>query len=91
MQEDNIIGFSYALWGQEKPVNSLVDRGLEVCSLEGSEFMEFPEAYTQEDFSVSKDHIPNQEDIRYGLTWRKCKCPASTAASTCLLEYMRPN
>ncbi|KAI2645448.1 Gag-Pol polyprotein [Labeo rohita] len=49
--------------GQEKPIDSLVIKGLEVSSLEGKDFYELPDIYTQEEIPVSKDHIPRQRDV----------------------------
>ncbi len=50
--------------GQKKPINTLVVKDLEVCSLDGKEFIKLPEVYTQQEIPVDKEHIPKQKDIR---------------------------
>ena len=49
--------------GQEKVVESQVITGLEVSKLDGNQFVELPETYTQETIPVSKGNIPTQQDI----------------------------
>ncbi len=49
--------------GQKKPINTLVVKDLEVCSLDGKEFIKLPEVYTQQEIPVDKEHIPKQKDI----------------------------
>lgn len=53
--------------GQNKPVNSLVVNGLEVCGLDGNEFIRLPEVHTQEEIPATKDYILNRKKCRNGL------------------------
>ncbi len=39
-------------------------KDLEVCSLDGKEFIKLPDVYTQQEIPVYKEHIPKQKDIR---------------------------
>ncbi len=50
--------------GQKKPINTLVVKDLEVCSLDGKEFIKLPDVYTRQEIPVDKEHIPKQKDIR---------------------------
>ncbi len=50
--------------GQTKPINTLLVKDLEVCSLDGKEFIKLPDVYTQKEIPVDKEHIPKQKDIR---------------------------
>ncbi|KAK0148998.1 hypothetical protein N1851_010605 [Merluccius polli] len=48
----------------EKPVKTFKLCGLEVCSLEGNEFIELPEVFTQQAIPVSDQNIPREEDLK---------------------------
>ena len=49
--------------GQERPVKTYTTTGLEVCSLDGSSFIELPEVFTQKAIPVSQENIPIQADL----------------------------
>lgn len=49
--------------GQERPVQSYHLNGLEISALEGHNFLELPEVYTQDTIPVSRNNIPRQQDI----------------------------
>ena len=49
--------------GNEKPVKTYSTTGLEVCSLDGSNFIELPEVFTQNAIPVSAENIPVQADL----------------------------
>lgn len=52
--------------GQEKPVKTHFMSGLEVSSLDGNDFIQLPEVFTQPAIPVSQENIPTQTDIE---TW----------------------
>ncbi|GAA6232368.1 uncharacterized protein LOC120493481, partial [Lates japonicus] len=49
--------------GNESVVNTRIVTGLEISSLDGNQFVELSEVYSQKDIPVTKDNIPRQEDI----------------------------
>ena len=48
----------------EKPVRTYKLSGLEVCSLDGNDFIELPEVFTQHTIPVNRLNIPSKEDIK---------------------------
>ena len=50
--------------GHEKPVKTYAMRGLEICSLDGSCFIELPEVFTQNAIPVSQEKIPTEMGIK---------------------------
>lgn len=49
--------------GNESVVNTCIVTGLEISSLDGTQFIELPEVYSQKTIPVTKDNIPCQEDV----------------------------
>lgn len=50
--------------GQEKVVSTHVLSGMEVAGLNGDEFCDLHQVYTQESMPVHKGNIPRQRDIQ---------------------------
>ena len=76
--------------GQKKPINSLVIKGLEVCSLEGTDFIDLPEVYTQHEIPVGKEYIPRQEDLRKWSYLQDVKIPNIDAEIDLLIGVNAP-
>lgn len=49
---------------EERPIQSTLASGLEVCKLNGNTFMPLPEVYTQRSMPVTEDNMPTQEDLK---------------------------
>ena len=65
--------------GNESVVNTRIVTGLEISSLEGDQFIELSEVFTQKAIPVTKDNIPCQEDV---ISWphlKNVKLPAVEA------------
>lgn len=50
--------------GQERPVETYSINGLEVSNLNGGEYLELPEVFTQDNIPVGQGNIPTTEDIK---------------------------
>ncbi|XP_035983363.1 uncharacterized protein LOC118557443 [Fundulus heteroclitus] len=50
--------------GQEKPVQTYNVSGLQVCSLDGDDFIELPEVFTQPAIPVNSENITCEEDLK---------------------------
>ena len=48
----------------EKPVKTYELSGLEVCSLDGNDFIELPEVFTQHTIPINRLNIRSEEDIK---------------------------
>lgn len=48
----------------ERPIKSMLVRGIEVSELKSNKFIPLPEVYTQRSMPVTKDNIPTQEDLK---------------------------
>lgn len=57
------VSISLRTMGNESIVNTHIVTGLEICSLDGNQFIELSEVYSQKDIPVSKDNIPRQGDV----------------------------
>ena len=49
---------------QEKPVQTYSVTGLEVCSLDGDDFIALPEVFTQCTIPVKRENIPCEDDVK---------------------------
>lgn len=58
-----ITKISLRTMGNESVVNTCIVTGLEVSSLDGSQFIKLSEVYAQDHIPVSKNNIPSQEDV----------------------------
>ena len=76
--------------GQNKAMNSLVVRGLEVAALDAKTFMDLPETYTQQEIPVNKEHIPRQEDLRKWPYLQEVHIPAIDANIDLLIGVNAP-
>ena len=57
------VHISLRTMGNESIVNTRIVTGLEISSMDGNQFVELSEVYSQKDIPVTKDNIPRQEDI----------------------------
>lgn len=65
--------------GNEAVVNTCVVKGLEISSLDGNQFIDLSEVYSQNTIPVTKDNIPCQEDIKRWPHLKDVKLPTIQA------------
>ena len=83
MNELNLNGrctsISLRTMGNESVVKTHIVTGMEISSLEGDQFIELSEVYSQKDIPVTKDNIPRQEDVSRWPHLQEVKLPAVEA------------
>ncbi|KAM4561412.1 uncharacterized protein V3H82_015431 [Fundulus diaphanus] len=65
--------------GNEAVVNTRIVTGLEISNLEGDQFIEVSEVFSQKAIPVTKDNIPRQEDVGRWPHLKEVKLPAVEA------------
>lgn len=65
--------------GRESVVNTCIVNGLEISSLDGENFVQLSEVYSQRLIPVSKEHIPRQEDVNCWPHLKEVKLPVIQA------------
>ncbi len=65
--------------GNVSIVNTCIVTGLEISSLDGDEFIELSEVYSQKAIPVTKDNIPRQEDVNSWPHLKDVKLPTIQA------------
>ncbi|KAL7841314.1 hypothetical protein SRHO_G00250050 [Serrasalmus rhombeus] len=65
--------------GNESVVNTRIVTGLEISNLEGDQFIELSEVFSQKAIPVTKDNIPRQEDVSRWPHLKEVKLPAVEA------------
>ncbi|KAJ8377835.1 hypothetical protein AAFF_G00251540 [Aldrovandia affinis] len=65
--------------GTESIVNTCIVKGMEISSLDGNQFIELSEVFSQKSIPVTKDNIPHQEDVNRWPHLKEVKLPSIQA------------
>lgn len=73
------ISISLRTMGNVSIVNTCIVNGLEISSLDGDEFIELSEVFSQKNIPVTKDNIPRQEGVNGWPHLKEVKLPTIQA------------